>query len=84
MQNMLGLAFVLIGLGITDAVLGYVLALAVAGLTGATILFTRHTRSSNRATDSASTGLRSLLGYGLALYVATILSIFLAHYQNAA
>jgi hypothetical protein len=52
--------------------LGIRLVLAVAGLTDATILFTKHTRSSNQATDSASTWLRSLLGYGLALYVAVV------------
>jgi len=82
LKGTLGPLLVLIGLGVAGAVLGYVLALAAAGMTGATILFTRHARSSSRATDSASTGLRTLLRYGLPLYVAATLSMFLNQYQS--
>jgi O-antigen/teichoic acid export membrane protein len=60
LKDTLGPAFVLIGLGITRAILGYVLALAAAGLTDATVLFTRHARSSRHASDSVSMELREL------------------------
>jgi len=59
-----------------------VLSLAAAGLTGATVLFTRHARSSRQTSDSVSMELRELLGYGLPLYLASILGGFLTQYQN--
>jgi len=82
LKGTLGPAFVYIGLGITGAISGYVLALAAAGATGAAILFTRHARSSTQTTDLASMEIRALLGYGLPLYLATILSVFLSQYQS--
>jgi O-antigen/teichoic acid export membrane protein len=82
LKGALAPVLVFLGLGITGAIWGYVLALAAAGLTGATLLFTRHVRSSGQTTSLASTELRTLLGYGLPLYAATILSVFLAQYQN--
>ena len=82
LKGTLAPVLVFVGLGITGAIWGYVLALAVAGLTGATLLFTRHVRSSGRTTSLASTELRTLLGYGLPLYAAAILSVFLTQYQN--
>jgi O-antigen/teichoic acid export membrane protein len=82
LKGTLGPVLVFIGLGITGAISGFVLALAAAGATGAAILFTRHTRSSNQTIDSVSTELRALLAYGLPLYVATSLSIFLIQYQS--
>jgi O-antigen/teichoic acid export membrane protein len=82
LKGTLGPALVFIGWGITGAISGYLLALAAAGATGASILFSRYVRSSTRTTDSASTGVRELLGYGLPLYVANILSVFLGQYQN--
>jgi len=82
LKGTLAPAFVLIGLGITGAILGYVFAVAAAGLTGATLLFTRHVRSPSRAIDQASSELRELLGYGLPLYLAAIFGVFLTQYQN--
>jgi O-antigen/teichoic acid export membrane protein len=82
LKGTLGPAFVFIGLGITGAISGYVLALAAAGATGAAILFSRHTCSSTHTTDSVSMETRTLLGYGLPLYLANILSVFLTQYQN--
>jgi len=82
LKGTLGPALVFIGLGITGAISGFVLALAAAGATGAAILFTRHVRSSGRTTSLASTELRAMLGYGFPLYAAAILSVFLAQYQN--
>ena len=82
LKGTLGPALVFIGLGITGAISGYVLALAAAGATGATILFTRHARSSTRTTDLASMEIRRLLAYGLPLYLANTLSVFLTQYQN--
>jgi O-antigen/teichoic acid export membrane protein len=82
LKGTLGPAFVFIGLGITGAISGYVLALAAAGATGAAILFTRHARSSTQTTDLASMEIRALLGYGLPLYLASILSVFLDQYQS--
>ena len=82
LKGTLGPAFVLIGLGITGAILGYVLSLAAAGLTGATLLFTRHARSPSRAIDASLSELRELLGYSLPLYLATIFGVLLTQYQN--
>jgi len=82
LKGTLGPVFVLIGLGITGAISGYVLALAAAGLTGATILFTRHARTSGRRMDPASSELRELLGYSLPLYLAAIFGVFLTQYQS--
>jgi len=82
LKGVLAPVLVFLGLGISGAIWGYVLALVVAGLTGATLLFTRHVRSSGRATSLASTELRTMLGYGLPLYAASILSVFLTQYQN--
>jgi Na+-driven multidrug efflux pump len=72
---------VFVGLGITGAIWGYVLALIVAGLTGARLLFTRHVRSSDRTASLASTELRTMLDYGLPLYAATILFEELSAHQ---
>lgn len=82
LKGTLGSALVFIGLGITGAISGYVLALAAAGATGAAVLFTRHARSSGRAGDSASMEIRALLVYGLPLYLASVVSVFLTQYQN--
>ncbi len=80
LKGTLGPTLVFIGLGITGAISGYLLALAAAGTTGASILFSKHARSLAR-TD-ASEEIRALLGYGLPLYLAGVLSVFLAQYQN--
>jgi stage V sporulation protein B len=80
LKGTLGPALVFIGLGITGAISGYLLALVAAGTTGASILFSRQSRSLAR-TD-ASKEIRALLGYGLPLYLASVLSVFLAQYQN--
>jgi stage V sporulation protein B len=82
LKGTLGPAFVLIGEGIRGALSGYVLALAAAGLTGATVLFTRRARSSRQTSDSVSMELRELLAYSLPLYLASILGVFLTQYQN--
>jgi len=82
LKGTLGPALVLVGLGIAGALSGYVVSVAAAGLTGATLLLTRHARSSNQTTNPASTEMRALLGYGLPLYLATILSVFLTQYQS--
>jgi len=82
LKGTLGPAFVLIGLGITGAILGYVVALATAGLAGATILFTKGARSLGQIDSSAPRELSELLGYSLPLYLATILAVFLTQYQN--
>jgi stage V sporulation protein B len=82
LKGSLGPAFVLIGLGITGAVSGYILSLVCAGLIGATILFVKHTRSSGRIDDSVSVDFSALLGYSLPLYLATILGVFQTQYQS--
>jgi O-antigen/teichoic acid export membrane protein len=82
LKGTLGPVFVLIGLGITGAISAYVLAVAAAGVTGATILFRKHARSSDRAMDPASKEIRALLRYGLPLYLASVFSVFLTQYQN--
>jgi len=82
LKGTLGPAFVLIGLGVTGAILGFVVALALSGLTGATLLFTKHVRSLGKATNTASSELRELLSYSLPLYLAAIFSVFLTQYQN--
>ncbi len=82
LKGTLAPVLVFLGLGITGAISGYVLALAAAGVTGASLLFTRRVRFSGGGTSLAAGELRTLLGYGLPLYVATILSVFLSQYQN--
>jgi O-antigen/teichoic acid export membrane protein len=82
LKGTLGPALVLIGFGIRGALSGYVLALAAAGVTGATVLFTRHARSSRHPSDSVSMDLRGLLSYSLPLYLASILGVFLTQYQS--
>jgi O-antigen/teichoic acid export membrane protein len=82
LKGTLGPAFVLVGFGIAGALSGYVLSLAAAGLTGATLLFARHARSSTHSENSVSTEMRALLSYGLPLYLATILGVLLTQYQN--
>jgi O-antigen/teichoic acid export membrane protein len=82
LKGTLAPVLVFVGLGITGAIWGYVLALAAAGLTGATLLFTKRARSSGSPTNLVSMELRTLLGYGLPLYAAAILSVFLTQYQN--
>jgi O-antigen/teichoic acid export membrane protein len=107
LKGALGPALVLIGLGVRGALLGSVLSLAIAGLVGTSMLFSRgagirvkvtnptdamrlsihsrrsrHTSSSDPTSFSASGGLRALVGYGLPLYVAAILSVFVTQYQN--
>jgi O-antigen/teichoic acid export membrane protein len=82
LKGTLAPVLVFVGLGIAGAIWGYLLALAAAGLTGAILLFTKHAPSSDRPTNLASTELRTLLGYGLPLYAAAILSVFLSQYQN--
>jgi O-antigen/teichoic acid export membrane protein len=82
LKGTLGPALVFIGLGITGAISGFVLALAAAGATGAAILFTRLARSSGPTADSASVEIRTLLVYGLPLYLASVVSVFLTQYQN--
>ena len=82
LKGVLAPVLVFVGLGITGAIWGYILALAAAGLTGATLLFTRHVRSSGLTTSLASTELRTLLGYGLPLYATSVLFTFFTQYQN--
>jgi len=80
LKGTLGPALVLIGFGITGAISGYVLSLAAAGLTGATILFARRARFSGKTNTLLSADLRVLLGYGLPLYLATVLVVFQSQY----
>jgi len=80
LKGTLGPVLVFVGLGITGAISGYLLALVAAGTTGAAILFSRQARSLARTDTSKE--MRALLGYGLPLYLAGIFSVFLAQYQN--
>jgi O-antigen/teichoic acid export membrane protein len=80
LKGTLGPVLVFVGFGITGAISGYLLALAAAGATGASILFSRHAQSLILADASKET--RALLGYGLPLYLAGIFTVFLAQYQN--
>ena len=80
LKGTLGPALVLLGFGITGAISGYLLALAAAGTTGASILFSKHTSALIRTDASKET--RRLLRYGLPLYLAGLFSVFQAQYQN--
>jgi len=82
LKGTLAPALVLTGLGISGAVLGYVIALIAAALPGALLLFARHARSPSRPAEQASSELRQLLGYGLPLYLASIFLVVLSQYQN--
>jgi stage V sporulation protein B len=83
LKGALGPALVLVGFGIAGAIGGYVIGVAAAAIVGATILFTRHARPSfSEKVGSEPVRLAALVGYGLPLYLATLITAFLTQYQN--
>jgi O-antigen/teichoic acid export membrane protein len=82
LKSTLAPALVLFGLGIGGAIVGYIVGFVVAGAVGATILFTKYTRSIGEVVPECTVKLSALLDYSLPLYVATILTVFLTQYQN--
>jgi O-antigen/teichoic acid export membrane protein len=82
LKSVVAPALILIGFGLAGAISGYVLGVAVAGVTGATILFTKHARSTGEMSDSVSVELGVVFRYCLPLYLAAILSVLFSQYQN--
>jgi O-antigen/teichoic acid export membrane protein len=82
LKSTLAPALILFGLGIGGAIVGYIVGFVVAGAVGATILFTKYTRSVSEVVPEHAVKLSALLDYSLPLYVATILSVLLTQYQN--
>jgi O-antigen/teichoic acid export membrane protein len=68
------------------AISGHVVSYVAAGLAGAAILFLKLAHSSasshSRMNSSSSDELRVLVGYGLPLYLAALLAVFLSQYQS--
>ncbi len=75
-------ALILLGFGLEGAIVGYVLGALIAGVSGAILLFTRHARSGRQEGESQPVKLGILLGYGLPLYLAALITVFLTQYQN--
>jgi stage V sporulation protein B len=82
LKSVLAPALILVGFGLAGAIGGYVLGVAVAGVAGAVVLFTRHANPARRMGGSSSVELSVLLRYGLPLYLASILTVLLSQYQN--
>jgi O-antigen/teichoic acid export membrane protein len=78
------IALVLIGFGTTGAVLGYIIATLIAGVTGILLTYTMYNalpKSTNLKLEIITTT-RMMLKYGAPLSVVTILTGFLAQFYN--
>jgi len=76
---------VLLGFGVAGAISGYTLSLVLAGVSGSAVLFAKHARSAKppaSVRNDQSVGLGVMIGYGLPLYLATIITVFVRQYQN--
>jgi O-antigen/teichoic acid export membrane protein len=82
LKSLLAPALILLGFGIGGAIAGYVIGILVAGIVGASILFTKYTRSRGATIRKQAVKLSALIDYSLPLYVAAIFSVLLAQYQN--
>jgi len=86
LKSVLAPTLILLGFGLVGAISGHIVSYVAAGLTGAVILLLRHTHPAanahSRMNDSSSAELRVLLGYGLPLYLAALLAVFLSQYQS--
>jgi len=82
LKSVLAPVFILLGFGLAGAVAGYVLGILVAGVAGAVILFVKHVHPTRGVRSPSSVKLGSLLGYGLPLYLAAVLTVLLGQYQN--
>ena len=74
LKSVLSPALILLGFGITGAITGYVFGILVAGVLGATILFTKYARTIGTAISQHAVKLSTLLDYSLPLYVARFLN----------
>jgi O-antigen/teichoic acid export membrane protein len=82
LKSVLSPVLILVGLGLAGAISGYVLGVLAPAVIGAAILFTKYAHSAKGMSDSPSVQLAAMLRYGLPVYFAGILTIFLAQYQN--
>jgi O-antigen/teichoic acid export membrane protein len=82
LKSVLAPAFILVGFGLEGAIAGYVLGILRAGVTGTIILFTKYVHHERNVAKGSSVRLSTLLEYGLPLYLAAMLSVFLTQYQN--
>jgi O-antigen/teichoic acid export membrane protein len=86
LKSVLAPVLILLGFGLVGAISGHVVSYVAAGLVGAAILVLKLTHSAagshSRMNVSSSAELRVLLGYGLPLYLAALLTVFLSQYQS--
>lgn len=83
MKSVLGPGLVLLGFGVSGAVTGTVISVAVAGAVGAAILFSRYARSVSIGTGQCLVReVHLVLEYCAPLYLAGIVGMFSSRYQN--
>ena len=77
---------ILVGLSVSGALLGHVSSVAVAALLGTIFLFFKHYRGLRKNLEEADVELENslpaMINYGFPVYLAVLLTTFLAQYQN--
>jgi len=81
-KTTLGPLLVVLGFGVLGAIAGHVTSYMIAGLAGSLIL-SRHYRGLGKpSNDSFSNNLKTMLRYGLPLYLSALLALILSQYQT--
>jgi len=76
-------AFVLLGLSVAGAIMGYVAGYIIAGIAGTVMLFfllKKHLKTEDRSNFAHE--LKILMSYGIPLYMSVLLAGFIPSYQN--
>jgi O-antigen/teichoic acid export membrane protein len=84
-KSAISIVLVIIGLGITGAIIGHVAGFALGGLVGVLLLFIilrRSDRASAAETLNVTGVIKTLIRFGLPLYVSTLLVGFIPPFQN--
>lgn len=82
-KAIISLALVLLGLSVAGAVIGYVAGYVIAGIIGTSILFfllKRHLKNEDRSNFAHD--LKTLISYGIPLYMSALLVGFTLPYKN--
>ena len=79
----ISLALVLLGLGVAGAVTGYVVGYIIASIAGVALLFAAlRSHTKNEDQSHFTQDLKTLISYGLPLYVSVLLTGLVIPYQN--
>jgi O-antigen/teichoic acid export membrane protein len=81
-KTVLQIGFVLLGFGITGALIGYVGGYVIASVLAGAILFFKLLKSKNNEGESFGETLKLLTRYGMPLYASTLLTGILPLYQQ--